>query len=166
MRTSAASSPANAVVAQRTRFLWRPGMTGPGASRCAASRASPSKPDEHTPRTIGPRRRTSSVTACRPLRVSRWPDGVREPQVTGRGRQAAQHPNFHWVNTMLGTIKNAIRGTYHAVSPKHASHYRAAFEDRFNRRFNRPRRVERLTRDAVQTPPTPYRFLKMTEETR
>jgi len=89
-----------------------------------------------------------------------------EPQVTGRGRQAAQHPNFHWVNTMLGNIKNAIRGTYHAVSPKHAPRYLAEFEYRFNRRFNLPSMVQSLARDAVQTPPMPYRFLKMAEERR
>jgi len=89
-----------------------------------------------------------------------------EAHVTGSGRQAVQHPNFHWVNTMLGNIKNAIRGTYHAVSPKHAPRYLAEFEYRFNRRFNLPRMVESLARAAVQPPPMPYRFLKMAEESR
>jgi len=54
---------------------------------------------------------------------------------------------------MLGPIQNAIRGMDHAVSPTHAPRDRAGFAYRFNRRCNRPRRVERLARDAVQTPP-------------
>jgi hypothetical protein len=126
--------------------------------------ASPSKPNGNTPKTIGARMRTSSVTACRPLKGIALAERSHEPQVTDRGRQAAQHPNFHWVNTMLGNIKNAIRGMDHAVSPTHASRYRTKFEYRVNRRFHLSSIiVQSLTRDAVQTPPMPYRFLKLAE---
>lgn len=34
--------------------------------------------------------------------------------VTGSGRQAATHPEFHRVNTVLSNLKTAISGTYHA----------------------------------------------------
>lgn len=86
-----------------------------------------------------------------------------EPHITGSGRQAAQHPSFHWVNTMLGNIKNAIRGTYHAVAPKHVPRYLAEFEYRFNRRFDLASMVERLARAATQTAPMPFKLLKLAE---
>ena len=44
-----------------------------------------------------------------------------QPIVTGSGVQAVQIPAFKWVNTTIGNIKNAIRGTYHAVRPKSPS---------------------------------------------
>ena len=57
-----------------------------------------------------------------------------QPIVTGSGVQAVQiEPAFKWVNTTIGNIKNAIRGTYHAVRPKHVPRYLAQYEYRFNR---------------------------------
>ena len=35
-----------------------------------------------------------------------------------------------------GNIKNALRGTYHAIRPKYAQRYLSEFEYRFNRRFD------------------------------
>lgn len=35
-----------------------------------------------------------------------------QPTITGSGAGAVQIPAFTWVNTMIGNIKNAIRGTY------------------------------------------------------
>lgn len=35
--------------------------------------------------------------------------------VTGSGRLSAEHPEFLWVNILLGNLKNALTGTYHAV---------------------------------------------------
>ena len=43
---------------------------------------------------------------------------VHEPMVTGGGKAAVERPE--WVNTILGNIKTALRGTYHAVRPKYA----------------------------------------------
>ena len=40
---------------------------------------------------------------------------VHEPMVTGGGKAAVERPEFRWVNTILGNIKNALCGTYHAV---------------------------------------------------
>ena len=45
---------------------------------------------------------------------------VHEPIVTGGGKAAVEHPEFRWVNTILGNVKNALCGTYHAVRPKYA----------------------------------------------
>ena len=85
------------------------------------------------------------------------------PLITGSGRHAAQHPAFKWANTLLGNLKNALRGTYHAIREHHVPRYLAEFEYRFNRRFDLPAMIERLTRVALRTPPMPYRLLKMAE---
>ena len=52
---------------------------------------------------------------------------VHEPMVTGGGKAAVERPEFRWVNTILGNIKNALCGTYHAVRPKYAQRYLAEF---------------------------------------
>ncbi len=58
--------------------------------------------------------------------------------ITGSGRQAAQHPAFKWVNTLLGSVNNALPGTFPAIREQHVPRYLAEFEDRFNRRFDLP----------------------------
>lgn len=60
---------------------------------------------------------------------------------------------FKWVNTMIGNVKNAIHGTYHAVSSKHLPRYLAEFCYRFNRRFQLDAMVERLAYVALRPPP-------------
>ena len=87
-----------------------------------------------------------------------------ERHVTGGGRQAAQRPEFRWVNTMLGNLKMALKGTYHAIDhAKYAHRYLAEFSYRFNRRFDLPAMVPRLLRAAVTTKPHPRRVLKISE---
>ena len=53
-------------------------------------------------------------------------------------RAAVERPEFRWVNTILGNIKNALRATYHAIRPKYAQRDLSEFEYRFNRRFDLP----------------------------
>ena len=86
---------------------------------------------------------------------------VHEPVVVGSGRAAVERPEFRWVNTILGNIKNALRGTYHAVRPKYAQRYLSEFEYRFNRRFDLPDIIPRLVYVALRTPPMPERLLKL-----
>ena len=86
---------------------------------------------------------------------------VHEPMVTGGGKAAVERPEFRWVNTILGNIKNALCGTYHAVRPKYAQRYLAEFEYRFNRRFDLPDIIPRLVYVALRTPPMPERLLKL-----
>lgn len=83
--------------------------------------------------------------------------------VTGSGRASAQNPVFKWVNTLLGNVKNALSGTFHAFHPKHAPRYLAEFEYRFNRRFDLGSMIERFSYIALRTPPMPYRLLKLAE---
>ncbi len=86
---------------------------------------------------------------------------MHEPIVVGSGRQAVVRPEFRWVNTILGNIKSALRGTCHAVRPKYAQRYLAGFEYRFNRRFDLPAIIPRLVFVALRTPPKPERLLKL-----
>ena len=99
---------------------------------------------------------------------------------TGSGSASARNPTFKWVNTALGNIKSAITGTYRAISSKHVPRYLAEFEYRFNRRYDLASMIPRLCwaeaakvplahasgmllEGAVQTPPMPYRLLKLAE---
>ncbi|RPH42314.1 MAG: hypothetical protein EHM86_02735 [Desulfobulbaceae bacterium] len=51
---------------------------------------------------------------------------------------------FQWRNTIVGNVKNAIHGTYHAISARHLPHYLAEFYCRSNRRYELHVMVERL----------------------
>ena len=77
---------------------------------------------------------------------------------------AARTPAFKWVNTALGNIKAAIVvGTDRAIHETHVPRYLAAFEYRFNRRYDLATMIPRLAWAAVRTPPMPYRLLKLAE---
>lgn len=65
---------------------------------------------------------------------------------------------FTWVNTMLGNVKNALHGTYHALSPKYLQRYLSEFCYRFNRRFDLAAILSRLLHAAAHTPPLPYKL--------
>jgi hypothetical protein len=83
------------------------------------------------------------------------------PVITGSGRPAMSE--FKWVNTGLGNIKSAITGTCRSCRPQHAARYLAAYEYRFNRRFELAKMVERLASVAVKTPPQPRQTFKPAE---
>ena len=84
-----------------------------------------------------------------------------DPVVTGSGRTSAQHPEFHWVNTILGNVKSALRSTYHSFRPKYAQCYLSEFEYRFNRRLHLPGLIPRLAYVALRTPPMTEKLLKL-----
>lgn len=66
---------------------------------------------------------------------------------TGGGRAATEVRGARWVNVLLGNVKRAISGTYHAVrQAKYARRYLAEAAYRFNRRF---RLADMLPRLAV-----------------
>lgn len=55
------------------------------------------------------------------------------------GRKSAQHPRMKWVNTVLGNIKRAMDGRYHAIrQQKYARRYLSEATWRFNRRGKMP----------------------------
>lgn len=83
--------------------------------------------------------------------------------VTGGGPDSVQHKVFHWVNTVLGNVKNSLHGTYHAVRAKHLPRYLAEFQYRFNRRYDLENMIPRLIFIAVRTPAMPVKLLTMAE---
>lgn len=84
--------------------------------------------------------------------------------VTGSGRQAATHPEFRRVNTVLSNLKTAISGTYHAFKfAKYAVRYLAEVQYRFNRRFDLSVILVRLVRAAALTRPRPEAVIRMAE---
>lgn len=83
--------------------------------------------------------------------------------VTGGGAQSMTKEEFTWINTMIGNVKNAITGTYHAINPKHLPRYLAEFCYRHNRRFQLEDMLPRFAYGAVRTPPMPGRLLKLAE---
>lgn len=74
-------------------------------------------------------------------------------KITGGGRP--EDADFKWVNTGLGNVKSAIIGTLRSCDPQHAARYLAAFEWRFNRRFDLKENLGRLARAAATIPPQP-----------
>ena len=82
---------------------------------------------------------------------------------TGSGAAGVRTPAFKWVNTALGNIKSALRGTYRAISEKHVPRYLAEFEYRYNRRYDLAAMMPRLAWAAVRTTPMPYRLLKLAD---
>ena len=89
---------------------------------------------------------------------------VHERSVTGGGAASAKLPQFRAVNTVLGNLKSALAGTYHAVnSAKYAHRYLAEFQYCFNRRFHLRRILQRLVTAAACTPPQPRRVIRMAE---
>ena len=55
---------------------------------------------------------------------------------------------------MIGNVKNSIKGTYHAINPKHFPRYLAEFCYR-HRRFQLEDMVPRFAYVAVRTAPMP-----------
>lgn len=76
---------------------------------------------------------------------------------TGQGVPCSQ-PAFVWVNTVLGNVKNALHGTYHALRHKYLQRYLSEFCYRFNRRFELAALIPRLLYAAARTPPLPYKL--------
>ncbi len=71
---------------------------------------------------------------------------------------------FHWINTILGNLKIAIAGTYHAFNfEKYAHRYLAEFQYRFNRCFDLRSLLPRLVFACVSIGKRPEAWLRQTE---
>lgn len=87
-----------------------------------------------------------------------------EAHTVGAGRKAVEHPEFSRVNTVLGNLKTAISGTYHAFKfKKYADRYLAEVQYRFNRRFDLSSILVRLVRAAALTAPRPMQAIRLAE---
>ena len=89
---------------------------------------------------------------------------VHAPEVVGAGRRSTDMPCFTWVNTVLGNVKTALAGTYHAFNfRKYAHRYLAECQYRFNRRFDLKAILPRLVRAAAVTGPRTEAWLRLAE---
>jgi ribosomal protein L37AE/L43A len=87
-----------------------------------------------------------------------------EPTVTGGSAASVKLPQFKAINTLLGNLKTALSGTYHAFDfVKYAHRYLAEAQYRFNRRFNLASILPRLLRAASATTPRPALFIRAAE---
>ncbi|MBC8075087.1 MAG: IS1595 family transposase [Chloroflexales bacterium] len=85
----------------------------------------------------------------------------------GSSKASVRLPQFKAVNTLLGNLKTAIGGTYHAFDfTKYAHRYLAEFQYRFNRRFNMRIILTRLLIALVTAPASPERCLRLAEVSR
>lgn len=78
-------------------------------------------------------------------------------KVTGGGRPTGS--DFKWVNTGLGNVQSAIKSTLRSCDARHTPRYLAAFEWRYNRRFELSQNLERLARVALTIAPQPRNTL-------
>ena len=86
------------------------------------------------------------------------------PIVTGGGKASLKLPQFWAVNTLLGNLKTAITGTYHAFKfAKYGHRYLAEHQYRFNRRFDMRAILRRLLAALVAAPPVSERQLRAAE---
>ena len=60
--------------------------------------------------------------------------GCEHRPLTGGGSGSCEAPGLGWVNTVLGNVKRALDGTYHAWGQKYAPAI-LEFSYRFNRRY-------------------------------
>jgi ISXO2 transposase-like protein len=88
-------------------------------------------------------------------------------EVVGKGRKSTDMECFSWINTVLGNLKNAITGTYHAFDfEKYAHRYLGEFQYRFNRRFDLRSMLQRLVVAAVNTKKISETQLRLAEDWR
>ncbi|WIX08340.1 IS1595 family transposase [Xanthomonas oryzae] len=81
---------------------------------------------------------------------------------TGGGRAATEAAGARWVNVVLGNLKRAISGVYHAIAQgKYARRYLAEAAYRFNRRFRLPEMLPLLATAMMRCKPCPEPVLRM-----
>lgn len=86
-------------------------------------------------------------------------------EIVGKNRKSTNMDCFRWVNTILGNLKNAITGTYHAFDfEKYAHRYLGEFQYRFNRRFDLPGMFKRLVVAMARSGKVPEHKLRLAED--
>ncbi|MFT4787495.1 MAG: hypothetical protein ACJAUL_000454 [Paraglaciecola sp.] len=83
--------------------------------------------------------------------------------VTGGHLNMLEHPAFKWVNTVIGNLKNSLRGSCHSIGVKHLPRHLTEYYYLFINRFDLRVLLSRLAKIALQTPPMPYRLLRLAD---
>lgn len=90
---------------------------------------------------------------------------IHQREVVGKNRKSTNMECFKWINTILGNLKTATSGTYHAFDfEKYGYRYLGECQYRFNRRFNLKTILPRLIRAATQTGSRPEWYLRLAAE--
>ncbi len=77
---------------------------------------------------------------------------IQQREVVGKGRKSTDMECLSWVNTILGNLKNAINGTYHAFDfEKYAHRDLGEYQYRYNRRFDLAALLPRIIVAAAAT---------------
>jgi transposase-like protein len=85
-----------------------------------------------------------------------------QQEVVGKDRKSTKMDCFNWVNTILGNLKNAISGTYHAFDfEKYGYRYLGEFQYRFNRRFDLAAMFPRLCYATAKSGKWPEKWLRL-----
>ena len=88
-------------------------------------------------------------------------------KVVGKDRKSTSMNCFRWVNTILGNLKNAITGTYHAFDfEKYAHRYLGEVQYRFNRRFDLPGMFKSFVVATARSGKVPEHKLRLAEDWR
>ena len=86
-------------------------------------------------------------------------------EIVGKERKSTSMECFSWINTVLGNLKNAISGTYHAFDfEKYAHRYLGEFQYRFNRRFDLGSMFKRLMTAAAKGKKVPEHKLRLAKD--
>lgn len=86
-------------------------------------------------------------------------------EIVGKDRKSTSMDCFRWVNTILGNLKAASSGTYHAFDfNKYAHRYLGEFQYRFNRRFDLPGMFKRFVVATAKSMQIPEHKLRLAED--
>ena len=89
---------------------------------------------------------------------------VHEREITGGGKASVLNGKFVAVNTLIGNVKTALTGTYHAIKfAKYAYRYLAEVQFRFNRRYNLRAILYGLLTALVRAPRRPECGIRVAE---
>ena len=88
--------------------------------------------------------------------------GCNHQQEVVGNRKSTKMDCFKWVNTILGNVKNAISGTYHAFDfEKYGYRYLGEYQYRFNRRFDLASMFSRLCSACAKAGKLPEKWLRL-----
>ena len=82
-------------------------------------------------------------------------------QKPGEGQKTTDLACFKWVNTVLGNLKNSIKGTYKSNKQKYVQRYLSEFQYRFNRRFDLKGMIDDLLKSLFFSKPIKVKTLRL-----
>ena len=89
---------------------------------------------------------------------------VDDRELTGGGKASVLNEKFKAVDTLIGNVKTALTGTYHAVKfAKYAYRYLAEVQFRFNRRYELGAFLASLLTALVRAPQRPECGIRVAE---